>query len=402
MNPSTSGWIKKYNSIIKEQDLFYNDFSDLYYKSRSNGFVYGLSNNVPKQIIHEHKYSQDEIVKVNLLNALYHIYVFNKGNRDYKGFVSNAVAYYKTLGISDLSFWDKLFIGKDEYSILERLLHDRIQIDNNLFTRNFNKTMTNALVFIDVLAFNHYLQFDGKNDLSNYFASLETILVNITYDALNFKDDKKKADKEILRTIKESVSYVRADRKDFNLFYRTELESNFSFFEKKYFMDIACLAIWEDYFVDDKEYNFVKSIGTDMNLSTDEIDDSLKHIADFYKLHKDDFLLFKSSNPIYNFYENSSQLVLKLISRNSKRIFKELSQSKELMVLLTQATTRELTKEEQTKVQLQLIDIFKTIPSLAIFILPGGAILLPIVVKLIPNMLPSTFDDNKVEEEKKD
>ena len=402
MNPSTSGWIKKYSSIIKEQDLFYDNFPDLYYNLRSNGFVYGLSNSVPSQIIHEHKYSQDEIVKVNLLNALYHIYVFKKGHRDFKSFVSDAVAFYKKLNISDLSFWDKLFIGKDEYSILERLLHDRIQIDNNLFTRNFNKTMTNALVFIDVLAFQNYLKADNNDGINNYFAGLETILVNITYDALNFKEHKKKADKEILKTIKESVSYVRADRKDFNLFYRTELESNFDFFEKKYFLDIACLAIWEDYFVDDKEYNFVKSIGTDMNLSAEEIEDSLKHIAHFYKLHKDDFLLFKTSNPIYNFYENSSQLVLKLISRNSKRIFKELSQSKELMVLLTQATTRDLTKEEQTKVQLQLIDIFKTIPSLAIFILPGGAILLPIVVKLIPNMLPSTFDDNKVEKEKKE
>jgi len=88
---------------------------------------------------------------------------------------------------------------------------------------------------------------------------------------------------------------------------------------------------------------------------------------------------------------------MKLIKRNSKRIFKELVQSKDLMVLLTQATTRDLTKEEQKRVQSQLVDIFKTIPSLAIFILPGGAILLPIVVKLIPNMLPSTFDDNKID-----
>ena len=66
------------------------------------------------------------------------------------------------------------------------------------------------------------------------------------------------------------------------------------------------------------------------------------------------------------------------------------------MVLLTQSTIRELSKEEQEKVQFQLLDILKTIPSLAIFMLPGGAILLPIFVKLLPNMMPSAFDDNKV------
>ena len=38
-------------------------------------------------------------------------------------------------------------------------------------------------------------------------------------------------------------------------------------------------------------------------------------------------------------------------------------------------------------------------PSLAIFILPGGALLLPLVVKFIPKLLPSAFDDNRIEDE---
>ncbi len=48
--------------------------------------------------------------------------------------------------------------------------------------------------------------------------------------------------------------------------------------------------------------------------------------------------------------------------------------------------------------QEQLLDIFKTIPSLAIFMLPGGAILLPLFVKFIPKLLPSAFDDNRIED----
>jgi hypothetical protein len=30
--------------------------------------------------------------------------------------------------------------------------------------------------------------------------------------------------------------------------------------------------------------------------------------------------------------------------------------------------------------------------------LPGGALLLPLFVKLIPKLLPSAFDDNRIEE----
>ena len=73
--------------------------------------------------------------------------------------------------------------------------------------------------------------------------------------------------------------------------------------------------------------------------------------------------------------------------------------SKELLLLLGKSTTTELTETERKKIKEQLLDIFKTIPSLAIFALPGGAILLPIFIKLIPKLLPSAFDDNRVEDE---
>jgi hypothetical protein len=91
-------------------------------------------------------------------------------------------------------------------------------------------------------------------------------------------------------------------------------------------------------------------------------------------------------------------MVKRLITRNSKRLYQELKDSKELMVLLTQSTKRDLNNEEQKKMQEQLLDVFKSIPSLAIFLLPGGAILLPLVVKFIPKLLPSAFDENRVED----
>lgn len=400
MNPSTSGWIKKFESVVSKSGLFYTDFNELYYKLRESGFIYGLNIYAPEQFVFEYAYSKDEIAKVNLLTGLYHTYVFTAEDTSFNAFLKNVLQFYKDLEVSDLSLWDKLLIGRSDASVLERIINDRVQLDNNLLTRNFNKTVTNSLVFIDILTFKQHLT--TEINAHTYAARLETILVNITYDALDYKVDNNKKDIDFLRSLRESISYVKDDRKQFNLDYRIVIGTNFNHYEKKYFLDIACLSIWEDVFEDDKAYNFAKSVGVDMNLTVEEINDSLKHIVEFNKLHKEEFSVFKTSTPIANFYDNSSKLVMKLIKRNSKRIFKELVQSKDLMVLLTQATTRDLTKEEQKKVQSQLVDIFKTIPSLAIFILPGGAILLPIVVKLIPNMLPSTFDDNKVDKVKED
>jgi len=74
----------------------------------------------------------------------------------------------------------------------------------------------------------------------------------------------------------------------------------------------------------------------------------------------------------------------------------EIQQSKELMVLLGKSTKRDLTKEEKEQVKMQLTDIMKSMPSLAIFLIPGGSLLLPIFLKIIPSLMPSAFRDNEV------
>jgi CMP-N-acetylneuraminic acid synthetase len=168
--------------------------------------------------------------------------------------------------------------------------------------------------------------------------------------------------------------------------------------EKKYLLDLICLSVWDDEILERSEYQFLKQLTKRLDMETSEIQDSILSVSQFHREHKKEVLLFQQSNPLANFYENSSQLVNKLIRRNSKRLVKEVRQSKDLMLLITKSTHSELSKEEQKQMQAQLLDTLKTIPSLAIFMLPGGAILLPIFVKLIPNLLPSAFDDNRIED----
>lgn len=150
--------------------------------------------------------------------------------------------------------------------------------------------------------------------------------------------------------------------------------------------------------IDVKEEQFLETLGRDLDLNLSRIYQSIKTVNHFYTEHKDNIALLSSKNVVQSFYNNSSKMVYKLIRRNSKRLYRELRDSKELMVLLSHSTVRDLTPQEQKKVQEQLLDIFKSIPSLAIFLLPGGAILLPLVVKFIPKLLPSAFDENRIEE----
>jgi hypothetical protein len=115
--------------------------------------------------------------------------------------------------------------------------------------------------------------------------------------------------------------------------------------------------------------------------------------------HKTEIPYFNDSNPVKNFYDHATKTVTILISRNKKRLLKELANNGELALLLTHSTLRSLDNTEKKKVKKQLLEICKTIPSLTIFMLPGGSILLPIFIKFIPKMLPSAFNENLEETE---
>lgn len=90
------------------------------------------------------------------------------------------------------------------------------------------------------------------------------------------------------------------------------------------------------------------------------------------------------------------------IQVNKKRLAKELQESKELVFLIKKSITTNLSDEEKAKVKEQMIDICKAIPAFTVFMLPGGALLLPLLIKLIPDILPSAFrgNDEEIDERK--
>ena len=83
-----------------------------------------------------------------------------------------------------------------------------------------------------------------------------------------------------------------------------------------------------------------------------------------------------------------------LLQKNKRLLKKELEQSKEAIAIIKKATHTSLNDEEREKIKIQLLDICKAIPAFAVFMLPGGALLLPLLIKLIPDILPSAFRED--------
>lgn len=331
------------------------------------------------------------------MSALHNAYLQHKKNGGFKEFVLSVLEFYGELTPVESSFFNKLFAEDKPSRQLEKILHSRVHIDDNVLTKNFRNVLTNSLLFVDVLAYRQFLF--QQILVKPYVQRLEYVVINFIYYTLNSKSQKTAYDEQLIRLFEASASYSQKRRKRLEAPLKELAFTNYTIQEKNYLLDLVCLSAWDDKVLENEESNFIVGLGTQMYLEENLIMESIDSVAIFFSKYQERVSLFKSDNPVKLFYDNSSQLVKKLITRNKKRLLKEFTQSKELLVLLTKSTTTDLTPSERKKVKDQLLEIFKTIPSLAIFALPGGGILLPLFIKLIPKMLPSAFDDNHVEEE---
>lgn len=391
MNPSASGWIKK---LLKEVSVTEGRYLNLtqtefYDALKHCGFIYGTNVIVINNLVPKGDLSEEELCKTNMLLCMYYMYYTTSASDK---FTENVLSFYEQINPTKTSFFDGLLGAKKSPKALEDLIHKRIHIDDNIFTKNFNYFITNALLFIDILAYQKFLTDGEVSEI--YLQKMEAAVETIVIAALESKQVKSQYDDSLIRLFEASRRYHDTE----HLAYETVIQSLETDIERQYVFDLGCMASWTDKKIDPIEYVFLKQLGIDLEFDQQTTEDSIAHIDTFYSHNEDQIALFENKNLVMNFYDNSSKMVMKLISRNSKRLLTELRESKELMVLLSQSTVRDLTADEQRRMHDQLLDVFKSIPSLAIFMLPGGAILLPIFIKFIPKLLPSAFDDNRIED----
>jgi hypothetical protein len=85
------------------------------------------------------------------------------------------------------------------------------------------------------------------------------------------------------------------------------------------------------------------------------------------------------------------------VVRNKNAVWREVSESDELLRLMWRFARGEtLTDEEQKRVRQQLLDLAIVVPALGIFALPGGAVLLPMLARALPwDLLPSSFREKE-------
>ena len=158
-------------------------------------------------------------------------------------------------------------------------------------------------------------------------------------------------------------------------------------------LEQAVLASHADGYLAVEESSYIADLAVGFGFLPEVVSRVEADIAAFYERHREHLDLAPGAGVMRVLYDRVSERVTRVVKLNAERIVQEVKETGELSVLLVKAGRGDtLTAEEREKVRSQLLDIAKTIPALAVFALPGGGVLLPILIKVLPfNLLPTAF-----------
>ena len=156
INASASCWIDKFfsdqksitNPIIESAAIFYSN-------TRNTGFIYGYIVSLDTENpIDTAEWTEDEISKVALLNSLFGVYKINTKDSNPDNFTVKTVSFYNEMHPQGFNLLKKILPNNSTSIDLEKIIDGRIKTNIDIINKQFSHVLTNALLFIDVLAFN--------------------------------------------------------------------------------------------------------------------------------------------------------------------------------------------------------------------------------------------------------
>ncbi len=110
-----------------------------------------------------------------------------------------------------------------------------------------------------------------------------------------------------------------------------------------------------------------------------------RRVADFVRRHADAFNPLADAAGFAAVDPPLAVRVARAVFDNADALWTEIRETGDLGVLLARrASGQRLTDDENKRMREQLIDVVKAVPALAMFALPGGFVLLPLLLKVLP------------------
>ena len=410
INPASKNWLIKYLTLIEQGTIIINQE---HIKKNSlpillreaafeTGFIFGL----PKKTLfykgQTNRWTREEILKIIFLEHLILIYFKTVKEINNKDVVKSLLDFFISTNQTKKPKFLSFFFKYKPHEKLEKIIDAKAFIPKIHTTKIWMNYIQNSLCFIDVLVFNEYL----KNQ-----TGLRKIHESYIEKTLYTLIEASKADGVIDPKEKNLVEFFLASaplkkvviKKLENQLISKTTNPNLEGLEKTdnklfnlYLLDIGTFTIFVDLEIVEEEFKFINNLQNKLGLSEKELDSSIAMTQAFILDQNDklDFLKYgKGREKLFNVFVIRW---IKILGRNKDKILIELHESKELINLVKKSFKEELTENEKEIVKTQFKDIVKSVPTLTLFMLPGGSILLPLILKIIPSLLPTAFRDNEI------
>lgn len=413
--PGSKGWIAKYLQLVdtgeipllfeKPKEFTVAQFN--HHFLAQSGIVFGYPGSLLfARELDRSKWTQDENLTVLLFEALLftHKNVTNASPVDQESFLSDIDLFYKKHRVQSLGSFLGYLFKESKSEKLERILAKRTDVQKQLGnTKSWSSYFNNAFIYLDVLLFESFLRAGRKHVLdyqSLALLSLAVIAMSAYSDGQIEESEKALFDTFLISADLDSEERELAKLRFKNGISLNELKSELidSWNFRRYLLDLSSLTIYANHEAVDEEKNFLHDLCSWLELEQEDMSQAVIMAQQFVLENHRQVSYLKDASSVEVMMNSVSKRWIKILGRNKDKLATEIKQSKELVFLIRKSASEELTKEEKEKVKTQFMDILKSMPALAIFLLPGGALLLPLVLKIIPNLVPSAFRDNELEE----
>lgn len=415
--PGAKGWIHKYFDLVVRGEISLDlerpdETRKLHFMHLTlghSGIVFGY----PLQLIFaknidDSSWTIEEKLKLLLFEA--HLFIYQqihiREEFDREAFLQSLTNFYSHHNESGVSRLFKVFKKENNEEILESVLAKRIDIKSNyLENKWWVNSLSNAFAYLDVILFDDFEHKRKDEALKSYHNYAENALTAITLSIYSDGIIEAK-ETDLFHFFLASANLDEEDREAAIQRFETGATlSDFSFFVpkhwlfKRFLFDISVMTILATHDAQPEEVAFLSEFGNHLEIEEEEVDASMRMVENFVLKSEGKASYLSDGSKYDKVYKSFSKRWSKVISRNSDKFKSELRESKELVVLIRKSSTQELTPEEKETVKTQFKDLAKSIPALTVFMLPGGAVLLPLLLKIIPDMIPSAFQANKIDDE---
>lgn len=385
MNPSSKGWLEEYYSFYKTENKDSLSIED------SSGFIYDLL--FDTSLLFSVPFGSSNVVHPE----------FSKWNFKERLKIIFTHCLFK---ISDLYIQDNKFIletkeiayrlAQAESSELPIEEYIDLLMEGKRVSFLLNTYNANPWAFLYLVDFYFFLK---KEPLDVYRIKIDIIksMYKVSQSKKNISDNEER----LINKFIENGNFAKDDKEILYKYARiTAYDSDFSQqprIVKKLSYDLALFTIMTDNLIDEAELVAINKMSDRLEIPIHEQHKTFSLIQNIHLNYYKQLAHFHKTYSFYSIKNIVNHNFKYILKKNSAMIVNEIRESKELLALLRKSTDKRLSDEEKEKVKAQILDLLKTIPSLTIFMIPGGSILLPIIMKIIPReiLFPSSFLNKK-------